>query len=106
MGKYLKLNIVLPVLFLMAAMLFTIVQPAYADFDAQAQAQGVLKFVALIILIAAAVGALTMLTRGLIVQAIVLVIGASLLYFLLADTSAIQNIGSGLNSLIFGGGGE
>ncbi len=102
MQKYLRVDIMLPALFLVAAILFAAVQPAHAAFDPQTQAQGVLKFIALIILIAAAVGALTMLTRGLIVQAIVLVIGASLLYFLLADTSAILNIGSGLNSLIFG----
>ena len=93
-----------PAIFTTFLFLFASVQPVFAAFDATSQATGVLKFIALIILVAAAIGALRMLAGGYIMQAIVVVIAASLLYFLLSDVQAIKNIGDGINNLLFGGG--
>lgn len=104
--KYLsQIKIFLPAIIVAFFMLLSITDTALAAFNAEAQARNVLKFIALIILIAAAVGALTMLVRGLIVQAILLFIGAGLLYFLVANPDVVQDIGNGLSNLLFGGSG-
>lgn len=104
-GKRLLPAVPLVVLFAVAFLNITS-DVAYAAFDANAQATSVLKFIALVILIAAAIGALMKLVQGQVVQAILLVIGAGLLYFLIGNPeTSLQSIGEGLNNLFFGGGG-
>jgi hypothetical protein len=103
--QFLQAKTFLPVLVVALVILFSLTDHAYA-FDAEQQAKSVLKFIALVILIAAGAGAFTMLARGLIAQALVMVVAASLLYFLLGSPEVIQNIGSGLSNLLFGSGGE
>ena len=45
-----------------------------------------------------------MITKGFIAQALILVVGASLLYFLLGSPETILNIGNGISNLFFGEG--
>lgn len=105
MKKYLpQIKTLLPVIAVALVMVFSFTDFAQAAFDAESQAKSVLKFIALIILIAAGVGALTMITKGFIAQALLLVIGASLLYFLLGSPEIIHDIGNGISNLFFGEG--
>ena len=94
----------LPGVALAFILLFATAGQAYAAFDATESAKGVLKFIALIILIAAAVGALTMVAKGMVMQALMLAVAAGLLYVLLGNPDMMQNIGDGLNNLIFNSG--
>lgn len=105
MKKYLpQIKTLLPVIAVALVMVFSFTDFAQAAFDAESQAKSVLKFIALVILIAAGVGAFTMITKGFIAQALILVVGASLLYFLLGSPETIQNIGNGISNLFFGEG--
>lgn len=104
-----KLNLrksLLPGVVMAFVLLFATTGQAYAAFNATESAKSVLQFIALIILIAAAVGALTMIAKGMVMQALMLAVGAGLLYVLLGNPDMMQNIGDGLNNLLFNSGGN